>query len=140
MAERGGYQRPANPAPVSGPGALSARTDGGPADKQPVRPLPNAKYGEGAEFAEAEAGAPMREQQMPQVIPLDAPSGMPDVPVTAGADAGDGPGSYALGIPGENQGDLEYILPQLKFLQWFANQPNAAPSTREFIRRVKAEI
>ena len=26
---RGGYRQPSNPAPVSGPGALSKRTDGG---------------------------------------------------------------------------------------------------------------
>ncbi len=30
MAEQGGYRAPSSPAPVSGPGALSQRTDGGP--------------------------------------------------------------------------------------------------------------
>ena len=30
MAGRGGYQAPTNPAAISGPGALSQRTDGGP--------------------------------------------------------------------------------------------------------------
>ena len=37
----GGYRRPTNPSPVSGPGALSRRTDG----QQPTQDLPNAKYG-----------------------------------------------------------------------------------------------
>lgn len=35
---RGGYRRPTNPAPVSGPGELSQRTDGGP----PMPPMPQA--------------------------------------------------------------------------------------------------
>lgn len=30
----GGARKPANPAPVSGPGALSQRTDGGPGDRK----------------------------------------------------------------------------------------------------------
>lgn len=45
---RGGYQRPSNPAPVSGPGAMSKRTDGGPVQK--LRDLPDAQYGEAATF------------------------------------------------------------------------------------------
>ena len=51
----GGYRRPTNPAPVSGPGALSRRTDG----RQPTRSLPNAKYGENAAFEAAQGAAPM---------------------------------------------------------------------------------
>jgi hypothetical protein len=36
---RGGYRQPNNPAPVSGPGALSQRTDGGAIDgmQQPMQ-------------------------------------------------------------------------------------------------------
>ncbi len=30
MEQQGGYRKPNNPAPVSGPGSLSQRTDGGP--------------------------------------------------------------------------------------------------------------
>ena len=45
MADKwGGYRQPTNPAPVSGPGMLSQRTDGGaidgmtpPANRQPQR-------------------------------------------------------------------------------------------------------
>ena len=41
---RGGYRKPQNPAAVSGPGALSKRTDG----KQPVVRVPDVPYGEQA--------------------------------------------------------------------------------------------
>lgn len=44
----GGPRRPTNPAPVSGPGAMSKRTDGGPAQK--LRDLPDAQYGEAATY------------------------------------------------------------------------------------------
>ena len=110
---RGGYRQPANPAPVSGPGSLSARTDGGPGDPQPLRSLPNAQYGESAAFVEQQRGAPL-EQVTPRdsaagpaaitgpaagLTPLDAPSSMPDEPITAGIDRGAGPGSEVLGGP-----------------------------------------
>ena len=51
----GGYRRPTNPAPVSGPGALSRRTDG----MQPRATLPDAKYGEQQAFQQAQGAAPM---------------------------------------------------------------------------------
>lgn len=52
---RGGYQRPSQPAAVSGPGALSARTDGGPADLRHTG-LP---YGQNQALAAQQAAAPM---------------------------------------------------------------------------------
>jgi hypothetical protein len=57
MAGKGGYQPPAHPAPVSGPGALSARTDGGPG--QPVKHLSDAQYGEDASYVSQQQGAPV---------------------------------------------------------------------------------
>jgi hypothetical protein len=97
VAGVGGYMAPANPAPVSGPGALSQRTDGGPG--QPVRDLPNAKYGEAKAFTEQEAGAPMAGAgpAMPPVVGLDAPSTRPDEHVTHGAPLGPGGGPEVLG-------------------------------------------
>jgi hypothetical protein len=81
--------------------------------------LSNPKYGEQKDFHSIQAGAPM---QAPQVLPnapapsvgpasptaptpptpFDAPSAHPNVPVTAGAAAGAGPGPEALNLP---QGD-----------------------------------
>ncbi len=110
MAGKGGYQAPANPAPVSGPGALSQRTDGGPG--QPVRSLPDAKYGENRDFVTQQQGAPLAAgPQLPSVIPLDAPSSRPDEPVTAGAPLGPGPGSEALGpVAPPSSGQLSQML------------------------------
>ena len=55
MAEQqGGYRRPSSPAPVSGPGALSRRTDG-----QGARYMAGGEYGEGQEMMELQTSAPM---------------------------------------------------------------------------------
>ena len=102
---RGGYQRPSNPAPVSGPGALSRRTDG-----QPARWVASQQYGEGQEMMDIQQSAPMSKAPaqpripragaasagaaVPQgagnVVPLFAPTNRPDEPVTAGAPFGPG--------------------------------------------------
>lgn len=107
----GGYQKPGAPAPVSGPGALSRRTDGGPAGKQPVRELPDAQYGEALEYRTLQQQAPLAKAgptvpggTAPSVGPalpaaLNAPTGLPDQPVTHGADAGLGPGLDSLALP-----------------------------------------
>jgi hypothetical protein len=105
MAEQqGGYRRPSNPAPVSGPGALSRRTDG-----QGARYMAGGEYGEGQEMMDLQTSAPMsKAPEQPrmrqprssrQVVeegmrptPLFAPTERPDEPITAGAPFGPGPG------------------------------------------------
>ena len=106
------------PAMTSGPGAMSRRTDGGPASKQAVRyvsGMPN--YGDGQELADLQASAPMSKTDMPavtsptgeltprgqRVIPIDAPSENPGEPVTNGAGAGLGAGLEALNLPAQAQ-------------------------------------
>src|SRR5437763_4140801 len=97
----GGSRTPANPAPVSGPGALSKRTDGA----QPKVQLPNAKYGEQSSFQQAQSAGPMAQDpglggstplpspgNVPDLTPLHAPTERPDEPVTAGAAQGPGVG------------------------------------------------
>ena len=115
MAGKGGYQAPANPAPVSGPGALSQRTDGGPGAMQGAKYVSGLPYGEGQEFMEMQQMAPMEAAPKtpsaagaardveravaaePQsLVPLSAPSSMPNVPVTDGAAFGPGRGEEAL--------------------------------------------
>lgn len=98
---RGGYRRPANPAPVSGPGALSRRTDG----KQPVMNMTGGKYGENKQLNEIQASAPMPQASIPKpppaaaprqqkkVTPLFAPTERPGEPVTAGMPFGAGQNS-----------------------------------------------
>ena len=105
MAEQqGGYRRPSSPAPVSGPGSLSRRTDG-----QGARYIPGGEYGEGQEMMDLQTSAPMskaapqprprRGRSAGQIVnenmrptPLFAPTERPDEPITAGAPFGPGPG------------------------------------------------
>ena len=97
MAEHGGYRAPANPAPVSGPGALSARTDGVPAGQ--VTGLP---YGQNSALNAQAASGPMAQAPAANVVPLDAPSQYPDQPVTSGAPLGPGPGPSVMQAPMSN--------------------------------------
>ena len=107
---RGGYRKPANPAPTSGPGALSRRTDGGPT--QAARYVAGGQYGEGQQLLEQQRQAPMAaapktnisgtaaaqavSQNRPPIIPINAPTQRPNEPLTAGMPFGPGPGPEAL--------------------------------------------
>src|SRR5881275_1300666 len=114
MAEHGGYRKPAHPAPVSGPGKYSRRTDGRPA--QVMSAAPGQAYGDKKAELDAQRVAPMagtaplpapatpgagREGAMPAYtgLPLNAPTQRPDEPVTHGVDIGPGGGSNVLGLP-----------------------------------------
>lgn len=118
MAEHGGYRAPANPAPVSGPGAHSRRTDGGPGHpSQVLSTAPDQPYGEQKAQLDAQRAAPMGgAQPMPDAaaVPggqagpggapfqpgdLTGPSQMPDQHVTHGVDIGPGAGTEALSMP-----------------------------------------
>lgn len=118
----GGYHPPANPAQVSGPGALSRRTD----QPQPMMNLSNPKYGEQQDFQQIQSGAPMSAPSeggsalpagMPAPTGLAEPSQMPGQPVTAGASMGEGPGTEALNLPSDTRESLRKmygpILPAL---------------------------
>lgn len=103
---RGGYRKPSKPAPVSGPGRLSRRTDGGPGSKQAMQAIPsNGQYGYRSETAAATQGAPLagsatpitpvdamkRAQNMANPITaIDAPTAFPGRPVTHGSSMGPG--------------------------------------------------
>jgi len=139
---RGGYRPPTKPAPVSGPGKLSRRTDG----RQAIQTLPDAAYGEQATFRADQQGAPMAEAQsmggpvvspldMSRVVPFGAPTQYPDEPVTAGADAGLGPSSAAIRGPADQSfQELVAILPTLEIV---ASSPGASPEFRAFVRMVR---
>lgn len=132
MAQHGGYRAPANPAPVSGPGALSRRTDGGPA--QVLSAAPDQAYGQQKAQLDAQRAAPMggatpppktaapgqgaAPGQMPGYSGGDfnAPSARPGEPVTHGVDVGPGGGSDALGIlptPAQGTGQMTALLQRL---------------------------
>jgi len=98
VAQQGGYRKPNNPAPVSGPGALSQRTDGG--GTQPATYVPGLPYGQGQETYNNQVAAPMAGNPIPKMempTPLMAPTARPNEPITSGVNIGDGPGSEAMG-------------------------------------------
>lgn len=94
---RGGKRQPNKPAPVSGPGALSARTDGGPGNaSQPVRVATGQPYGVAGALAAQQQAAPLATSQpAPAAAPSAgrsplpvanafAPTRRPDEPVNRG--------------------------------------------------------
>jgi hypothetical protein len=95
--QQGGYQAPNNPAPVSGPGALSQRTDGGPT--QPARYISGLSYGQGGETYSNQVAAPMAGNLMNSIdmpTELMAATKRPTEAITSGIDTGEGPGSEAM--------------------------------------------
>lgn len=144
--QHGGYRAPAGPAPVSGPGSLARRTDGGPG--QPIRRLPNAGYGESQAFEELQRAAPLASaasggggQPVPidrsGIVPLGAPSGRPNEPVTAGAAAGAGPGPEVLGSQNAYQDDLMQLNAYMPALRFFASLPGASAGFRRYVRQLE---
>lgn len=94
MAGVGGYQRPAQPAAVSGPGAMSQRTDGQPGETatQAARYISGGSYGEGQEMMALQQSGPMAaDAGMPLPPSLAEPTERPDEPITYGAPFGAGP-------------------------------------------------
>lgn len=139
--------------PVSGPGKFSQRTD-----RQPLAQLNNANYGEQKAYKQLQQDAPMAQaQDLPSgggpdmqqlfqqaagnVIPLDAPSQQPGVPVTDGAAAGPGAGINALGMSQNlKQEDLARLKGYMPVLEFMANQTGASWAMRNMVRQVKAMI
>lgn len=123
------------PARVSGPGALSQRTDNG----QPLRHMANAKYGEDKAFIAQQKAAPLADGPdrpspvavqpggmsgmggpsagggqvagpPPELTPLSAPTTRPGEPVTSGAALGPGPGPAGPPKPQVSAGQLSSAL------------------------------
>ena len=94
---RGGYRKPSQPAAVSGPGALSQRTDG----KQPEVRIPDMPYGQQTQLLAQQAAAPLGDSgganapfPLPEAAGPDVFGGtdFPDQPVTQGIPMGEGAG------------------------------------------------
>ena len=134
--------------PVAGPGGFSKRTD--KAVGAANRSLPNADYGEQATYQEQRQGAPVAKDsgQAPdfsslfgsaasRVVGFDAPTNQPDVPVTAGAASGAGPGMEALGLPDQKSEDIQKLTGWLPVLEFMSNQPGASWAMRNVVRQLK---
>lgn len=136
----GGYRTPAHPAPVSGPGALSQRTDGGPT--QAPMEATGGPYGSRKDMAEIQGSAPLAGSGVSRDMlpPLDAPTAHPDEPITSGAAAGPGLSPFAAGIQSDAQVTDEQMRPLLRSLELMANLPGSNPETRTFVRNLKARL
>lgn len=123
---------------------MSKRTDGGPADRQAMRDIPDAKYGEQQAMTEIQGGAPMAGMPapMPQAVPIGAPTNRPDEPVTAGNPLGPGVGPEAAGLDMRSvqSKDADALKNYLPLLEFMANRPDASPSARMFVRVLKRSM
>jgi len=152
MAERqGGMRRPANPAPVSGPGSLSQRTDGGP--QQVMSDVSGMPYGENQELEEMQSAAPMsasgqttarasrgraRGGQAPKMAPLMSPTQRPNEPVTDGATFGPGAGPNTLPNSKEQASrDAQMIAKYLPDLMQMAEAPDTPDGFKRFVRYLR---
>jgi len=105
MMEQGGYRKPSNPAPVSGPGALSQRTDGSPT--QPATYISGLPQGEGQATYDQQLAAPMMGavkmsdiEGAPVVTNLSAPTEFPNEEIHHGASWGNSPTLNLNGVSG----------------------------------------
>lgn len=143
----GGYRRPANPAPVSGPGALSRRTDG----RQPVMPLTDAAYGEQKTFHELQTASPLPQASLrgtppqmapagPSIVGLGEPTQQPDVPVTDGAELGPGAGPSAIAGPAPWKQDGTELAKYLPLMLDRAQRDGVPQSFKNLVRRLIASM
>ena len=146
----GGARQPSNPAPVSGPGQLSRRTDGGPGDaKQPIRVPTGGNYGDATQMMKLQQNAPlaaspggdvaspMAGMQLPPGVDFGAGTEQPDVPVTNGAALGPGAGPEALGITPQSDDDMKRLLQYLPVFEHMAEQPRSSKAARNLVRELK---
>jgi hypothetical protein len=127
----GGYRQPSHPAHVSGPGSLSRRTDGGPAQVKSV--APGLPYGDQKQVLASESLAPMAGNPAatptptisappaaspagggPSAAPFLRPTERPGEPITHGVDIGPGAGPEVL--PQEAQPAFQQYGPMTAML------------------------
>lgn len=136
--------------PTPGPGKFSERTDKAVANAN--RDLPNADYGEQAQYQAAQQGMQQPQEVNVQgmnfndlfgnpsqnVVGLGEPSQMPSTPVTDGADLGPG-GDSSILSSSQKVSDTTMVayLPALEFM---ANQPGSSDAARNLIRNLKANM
>lgn len=146
----GGNHPPRRPAQVSGPGALSKRTDG-----QPIRDVSGGAYGDRQELRGLQQAAPLASTgaapgstgaasggiDPSQLIGLGEPTAQPETPVTAGAASGAGPGLEALGLPSDPKREEAQALGKyLPLMIRIADRDDATPAFRQYVRELIASV
>lgn len=79
------------------------------------------------------AGAP----PMMEPAPFNRPTERPGEPLTTGIAAGPGAGPEALAMNQRPDPELEQMRRYLPTLELLASQPNASPTARMFVRRLR---
>lgn len=143
--ENSGGMRPT--APQNNPANISATGGAGGSGTQPARYISGMPYGQGQELMAQQTAAPMAgapEGGSPmggifgkELGTLLDPTNNPSEPVTAGVDAGPGPGSEILpkNISADTRVDENKMIVQkyLPTLLQAANLPNTPDSYKRFI-------
>ena len=148
MAVQGGYRKPGKPAPVSGPGALSRRTDGRVAEgfaygmnKQINEQAASAPMAKAPQPRPASASKMMSASPLPPVTPITAETMDPNDPITNGVPVGPGANS----IPGLPSGptedpDINMIRDYYPMLEFWASQPGTSQATKDYVQYLRTII
>ena len=137
----GGQRTPSDPAPVSGPGAMSQRTDSPAVGGQPQMIASGGAYGDRTEMQEIQGGAEMAAAPpAPRPAGLIDPTANPEEPITAGAEMGPGMGPQAAGIKSDFDITNDKLRPIVHSLEILANLPQSNPETRAYVRALKARL
>lgn len=124
----GGYRQPTNPSPVSGPGALSQRTDGPLHAPVPGAPNPMQQPG-------------LAGQVDPSTLtPFGAPTQRPDEPIFAGMPGGPGAGSTMPSPSGLSEAEQARLRSYLPVLIFQASQPDANAQLKQYVRQLRGEL
>ena len=131
-----------NPAAVPMPGPMSNRSDLPPS--QGAKRLPDAAYGEQKQFQADQGAAPMAKSGNPLagVVPLGAETRRLDEPVTAGVNAGPGPGSEILGFKGPIDTQLEDLTAMAKYMPLMSAYADSQQSTgtmKAFVKYLRSQ-
>lgn len=134
----GGYREPSEPAAVSGPGSLSARTDGSAVNPPPLdrQASPQVVQGQVVPPSGGGGGASPRD-----AIPgLMDDSNRPDEPVTSGVSVGPGIGPVGAGLVEPVTIDKRELAPMIARLDILANLPSSTAETRRWVRELKGRL
>lgn len=151
----GGRRTPRNPAPTSGPGQLSQRTDGGP--QQVLSDVSGMAYGENQAMESLQSAAPMSasgqssarasrnaprsrggQQGGSKPTPLMSPTSRPGEPVTDGATFGPGSGPRSLPNAREqSKQDAQMIAKYLPDLMDIAESQDTPEGFKRFVRYLR---
>jgi hypothetical protein len=149
-------------APQNNPMNVSARGGNGQSGDatQAAKYVPGLPYGEGQSLMATQESAPLaaapsiEQSNTPSglasaaasqaVIPMNAPTSMPNIPVTDGADSGPGGGMDALGL-GNREAAMDdayraQIAAYMPALLTIAANPNTSNMTRMIIRKLRDQI